>query len=441
MTPSHQPPAPTSPLWGGQTKLVISLVVLVIFGLFLIRVRDIFPLLIISLLIAYLLNPMVDFMERRLLRFLPGGRRALGSVLAFLFAVLVIVLILLVIIPVVALQLRGFVDGLPDQLSTFETRFTEILSQPVSFNNQPILIDGLPLVPLEQLQDATGKATLGEMLRFDDIDLSGALQGFAGSLGGLTRPVFSFLGGAFNTFINVTFFLVMLFYLLKDGRKFVSTVVGMTPPSYQGDSRRMFYETGQIWNAYFRGQLILSSWVGVLVFITTSLIGLPNALVLGLISALLEFVPNIGPFIAMVPAVFVALISTSVTIPGLSGFGLALVVLIIYFTIQQVQAIVVTPRVMGDNLNLHPFLVILAVIAGASLAGALGVILAAPFMATTKLIGMYLYAKLTDRQPFDDWTAPPAYQMADAQNVALLPHGAAEIADSEQTTTAPATDE
>lgn len=416
-------PQPTSPHWGDQTKMVVSLVLLVIFGLLLIRVRDIFPLIIISLLIAYLLNPMVDFIERRLLRFLPGGRRALGAVLAFLFAVLVIVLILLVIIPVVALQLGGFVDDLPAQLGTFEARFTEILSQPISFNNQPILIEGAPFIPMEQLQNATGEATLGAMLRFEDIDIRGALQGFAGSLGGLTRPVFSFLGGAFNTFINLTFFLVMLFYLLKDGRKFVSTVVGLTPPSYQGDARRMFYETGQIWNAYFRGQLILSSWVGVLVFITTTLIGLPNALVLGLISALLEFVPNIGPFIAMVPAAFVALISTSVTIPGLSGIGFALVVLAVYFTIQQVQAIVVTPRVMGDNLNLHPFLVILAVIAGASLAGALGVILAAPFMATAKMLGMYLYAKLTDRQPFTDWTTPPPHQLAEAQAVPLLPHG------------------
>jgi predicted PurR-regulated permease PerM len=315
------------------------------------------------------------------------------------------------------------VDALPDQLGTFETRFTDILSQPISFNNQPILIDGRPFIPLEQLQNATGEETLGEMLRFEDIDFSGALQGFAGSLGGLTRPVFSFVGGAFNTFINLTFFLVMLFYLLKDGRKFVSTIVGLTPPSYQGDARRMFYETGQIWNAYFRGQLILSSWVGLLVFICATLVGLPNALVLGLISALLEFVPNIGPFIAMVPAAFVALISTSTTIPGLSGFGFALVVIAIYFTIQQVQAIVVTPRVMGDNLDLHPFLVILAVIAGASLAGALGVILAAPFMATVKMLGMYLYAKLTDRQPFTDWTAPPPHQLAEAQAVPLLPHG------------------
>jgi predicted PurR-regulated permease PerM len=199
----------------------------------------------------------------------------------------------------------------------------------------------------------------------------------------------------------------------------------------------MFYETGQIWNAYFRGQLILSSWVGVLVFVTTSLIGLPNALVLGLISALLEFVPNIGPFIAMVPAAFLALISTSATIPSLSGVGFALVVIAIYFTIQQIQAIVVTPRVMGDNLDLHPFLVILAVIAGASLAGALGVILAAPFMATAKMIGMYLYAKLTDRQPFGDWTEPPVYQLPEAQNVGLLPPGEGEVVDEASTRTPP----
>jgi predicted PurR-regulated permease PerM len=421
-TSAFDTPDAPSPRWNTLTKWIVSLGALVLLVLLALRVRDIFPLLVVSLLIAYLLNPLVDFNERRLLRWLPFGRRSFGIVLALLIAIAVLLLALLIILPVVGLQVRGFLDNLPEQFGTFEARLTEVLSQPISFNNAPILIDGQPLVPLEQLQRATGNETLSEMLSLEDLDIAGAVGSFTSSLGGLTRPVFSFVGGAFTTFINLTFFLVMLFYLLKDGRKFISTIIGYVPPSYQGDAGHLIRETGGIWNAYFRGQLILSTWVGVIVFVTTTMLGLPNALVLGLISALLEFVPNIGPFIAMIPAAFVALISTSTTIPGLSGFGFALVVVILYFVIQNVQAILVTPRVMGDNLDLHPFLVILAVIIGASLAGALGVILAAPFMANFKLIVLYLYAKLTDRQPFAD-PQPPA-RIPEATPPALPPTNA-----------------
>lgn len=416
------PPQITSPRWDGRTKLVVGLVTFALVLLLLLRVRDTFPLIIVTTLIAYLLTPLVNFNERRLLRFLRGGRRSFGVLLAFIFAVLAVVLVLVIILPVIATQLRNFGDALPEQLGSVETRLTEVLSQPVNLGGQPLIVEGQPFVPMEYLQRATGEATLGEMLRLDEIDFSGAVGSIAGTLGGLTRPAFSFVGGAFTTFVNITFFLVMLFYLLKDGRLFVDTVVRLSPPAYQGDARRLFYETGQIWNAYFRGQLILSTWVGVFVFIATSLIGLPNALVLGVISALLEFVPNIGPFIAMIPAAFLALVSTSTTIAGLSGVGFALVTIALYFTIQNVQAILVTPRVMGDNLNLHPFVVIIAVIFGASIAGALGVILAAPFMATARLIFEYLYAKLMDREPFTEIVVPTPQSLPDTPPP-LLPDG------------------
>jgi len=107
--------------------------------------------------------------------------------------------------------------------------------------------------------------------------------------------------------------------------------------------------------------------------------------------------------------VLLALLSESTTIPGLSGLTFGLVVIVVWTVIQNVQAILITPRVMGDSLDLHPIVVIIGVLSGASLAGALGVILAAPTIASLRLFGGYVYQKIFDQPPFPDVTvSPPA---------------------------------
>src|SRR5690606_2600198 len=106
------------------------------------------------------------------------------------------------------------------------------------------------------------------------------------------------------------------------------------------------------------------------------------------------------------PALVLALFTDSLTLPFLpAGVTFALVVAVVYVAIQNFEAVVVVPRVMGGSLNLHPLVIIVGVLAGASLAGALGVILAAPIIASMRVIGQYIYGKLLDKPPFP--TAPP----------------------------------
>jgi predicted PurR-regulated permease PerM len=176
--------------------------------------------------------------------------------------------------------------------------------------------------------------------------------------------------------------------------------VSLAPPSYQGDMRRFFYELAKVWSAYLRGQLILCIAVGMAVYIAALILGLPNAPILGLLAGLLEFIPNLGPIVAAAPAVIIALLTQSSTFPFLSGLPFALIVAGTYVVIQQVESYYMVPRVMGGSLNLHPVVVIIAVVVGASVAGALGIILAAPLTATLRLVGTYIYGKLFDIDPF-----------------------------------------
>ncbi len=390
----------TAPPWDNITKRTIALICLAVFGLFLWLTADVLPMLVITGLLAFLIHPLVRFNEQRLLRWMPRGRRAFAVLLAFLFGIFLVIVVLTIVLPVVFSQVSSMIENLPQTLQTVSTELQRILSQPISFNNQPVLIEGKQVVPLEFLQTLTGAENASEILTPENVNVSGIFNQFLGSVGGLTGQAFGVVGSAFTIGVNLLLLLVMIFYLGKDGGTFVEGFISLVPNSYQPDTRRLLGELSSIWNAYLRGQLILCLVIGVATFLAALALGLPNALILGLVAGLLEFLPNIGPVISTVFAVIIALVSTSSTLPFLSGPSLALAVLIVCLIIQQLEALFLVPRVMGSNLDLHPFVVIAAIVVAASIAGLLGVILAAPATATVRLFARYIYGKLTGRDSF-----------------------------------------
>jgi len=138
-------------------------------------------------------------------------------------------------------------------------------------------------------------------------------------------------------------------------------------------------------------------------------VGLPYAGVLGLIAGVMEFVPTLGPVIAMIPAVLVALFQGSSFLP-LGNFWFAVLVAGLYIVIQQIEGNLLLPRILGRSLNLHPLLVLIAIIVGGSLAGILGMLLAAPVLATLRIFGHYVFCRLYDRDPFaepEEEAVPP----------------------------------
>lgn len=393
-----------SPVWNLHTKRTVGLVAFFFFVLLLWFVRGTLPIVIVSALIAFILNPIVTLLTRRVLiaRDNGGARRGLATVVTFLLAIITIFILFLLIIPDLTEEIATFGGQLPSFLQTFETQIESFLSQPIPFGEETFTIDGEEFIPLDRIEEITGSRDIGALLQLDQIDLTAATETFIGSARNLSGPAFSFVGGAFNTLINTIFLVMMTFYLLKDGGIFISSIIKTVPESHRDDAQRLFEELGHVWNAYLRGQLILSLVMGFAVYGTARLLGLPNAEILGLLAGVLEFIPNLGPLIALIPAALLALISTSTTIPVLSGVPYMFVVIFVWTMLQNIEAVFLVPRIMGDSLDLHPFVVILAVLGGAALGGALGVILAAPFVASGRVIGHYIYGKLTDTEPFHE---------------------------------------
>jgi predicted PurR-regulated permease PerM len=214
----------------------------------------------------------------------------------------------------------------------------------------------------------------------------------------------SFLIDLASGFAWLIFILIVSFYLLKDTGRLVRSLENLVPVDYREEVHRLLREITIIWNAFLRSQLVLCAVVGTVVGVALAIVGVRNALILAIIAGILEIIPNIGPTIAAIPAILIAYFQGSAHLP-LSNGWFAILVIGLYVVIQQLENNFLVPRIIGRSLNLHPLVVIIGVIAGASLAGILGIFLAAPILASLRIVGNYVYRKLLDLEPFDELRA------------------------------------
>jgi predicted PurR-regulated permease PerM len=142
-----------------------------------------------------------------------------------------------------------------------------------------------------------------------------------------------------------------------------------------------------VWQSFFRGQLTLSLVIGGVTLVVGLAIGLPSALALAIIAGVMEAVPTLGPILAAIPAVILALTQGSSVLP-VDNVTFAIITLAAYILIQQAENMLIVPRIMGNALELHPMVVLVGVVIGASFAGILGIFLAAPTLATLKVLLM-----------------------------------------------------
>jgi len=408
MSQSESPkPLPTSRAWSPPMKMAVGVISLVVIGIGLWQIANIFPLIVLVMLFAYLLTPLTASIEKRLLG---GKRRSLAVLLTLLVFAVVTVLVLLLLVPPLVTQIGDFAEQIPQFLRNLQNSLNDFLSQPLSLFGQTV-------VPLDYLEQIAGTRDLSAI--FGNINPGAFVERVLNSLTALIAPTFGIVGRVFGTLISLTIFITLLFYLLRDGQKFIGHLIRIVPDGYEGDARRGFHELNVIWSAYLRGQLLLCLVIGVLTYIAALILGLPSPLIIGVIAGFLELIPNIGPLITAFITAALALISESTTFAGLSGVSFALIVIVVQVIIQQLEAIVFVPRIMGDSLELHPFAVMVAVLAGGALAGALGVILAAPGLATARLVIRYIYAKLSDHPPFGD--TPPQESESASPRAELSP--------------------
>lgn len=396
-------PNTPSPVWSDELKRIIGLIAFVVLMLFLYQFRGILPLVFTAIVFAYLLYPIAMFFHRTLLR---GKMRGLAVVLTFLLMISIVAVSLLVVIPALIEQIQSLLAGAPQFLRNIQNGLLTLLQREINFTQTPLeRIYPEPFVIAEVLgidMSEDGVLAIFDVLvnQIRNFDVVAIARQVSGSVTNITGSAFSFVGGAFSLVLNLVFLLTMMFYLMIDGENMITALSKAVPDGYQDDVRRILRELGFVWNAYLRGQIILSLVMGIAMYTLASILGIPNAVFLGIFAGLMEFIPNLGPTLAMIPAATLALFSASSTIAGLEGIVFALVVIAAWTVLQQIEAVVLIPRIVGDSLNLHPFVVMVAVLGGISVGGIFAVLIAAPVVASLRLIAQYVYGKLTGRAIF-----------------------------------------
>ncbi|MCA9993897.1 MAG: AI-2E family transporter [Ardenticatenaceae bacterium] len=365
-----------SPGWNRTTKIIVALIGLSLIVLLAWRFQNILGQIITAVIFAYILNPLIVVLSKRT----PLSRGA---------AILIIYVALLILIlgGVTAVGVAAYYQGvnLIDQAPEFISGTVVLIQDYVSNTERIITFGNVTFSP----SNVNWVAVQDQLLGLVEPTLSQSGR-YATQI---AQSTLRFLG-------NFVFVFIISAYMANElplVRSYVNRLA--YPAGYQHDAEIIMQEFGRIWSAYLRGQIILGLIIGFLVSSSLGLLGVQNALALGLIAGLLEFIPNLGPIIAAAIAMVVAFFQPENYL-GLTSVQLTLAVLGLMFIIQQLENNLLVPRIVGDALDLHPVLVIIGVLIGASFAGILGAVLAAPVLATLKLIGIYAWRKLFDLPPF-----------------------------------------
>jgi predicted PurR-regulated permease PerM len=207
-----------------------------------------------------------------------------------------------------------------------------------------------------------------------------------------------------TTSVGVLWFLVILVsvhFFLSRWPSMRDNLFTFAPEPYRPELHELYRRVRRVWMAYLRGQIVLMIIVGVVFTVVWTFMGIPGALVLGVIAGLFTLVPDVGPFLAVVLAAGVALLEGSTWIP-LSNFWVAGIVVVAYLVLINLKNFFLRPYIMGRSLHMNEALVFIIIIIATILEGILGALLVVPLFASAVVILGYVQRKLLGLPPFED---------------------------------------
>lgn len=317
-------------------------VTLVFIGLLYLLAPILTPFLI-GILLAYLVNPLVNYLTRWRLS------RLTSVIIVFIMTFLIIIVLILLLIPLIQQQIDTLIVMIPNAVDWLQNKLIPTLTYYLGTQTY-VDINVLKTILAKQWSQA----------------------------GSVAGTFFSTV--VHSGFVLVTFFIdlliipVVTFYLLRDWKTLLKGIKNLIPRQFESSIVTISKECDRVLSAFFRGQLLVMLTIGIYYSIGLSLIGLKIGIILGLTIGLMSIVPYLGIIIGIITASIAAFLQ----------FGLFTPVLFVWllFAIGQVlDSIFITPQLVGERIGLHPLLVIFAVLAGGSLFGFFGVLLALPVSA------------------------------------------------------------
>lgn len=329
--------------------LLIAAAGTIVFFLFL--VRDILTPFLLAAALAYLANPLVNAFERREIP------RSLAIILVYTVFVVAAVLTIYGLIPAWTRELNAVLLNLPLMAQQIE-RST------LNWVNNLVRLPGSELLK----EVITVSIHRGEMI-----------------LENLSARVLDSLLGLFPRAFNLVLAPFLAYYLLRDQELIRTTLLSLVPHDKRHDVQDVLREVNRVIAGFLRGQIIVSIFVGSFIGLALLLLRVDYALLIGAFAGLLDIIPYFGPIIGAIPAVALALLKSPVT---------ALWVIAAFVAANQIESMVLQPRIVGGHVGLHPLTVIFAILAGGKLLGIWGMLVAVPLTAAIKVLANYGLDKL-----------------------------------------------
>ncbi|GEK92219.1 AI-2E family transporter [Alkalibacterium kapii] len=356
----------------GASNLIYSLVVLILLGIafflfnqvsyiftpLLVLISNILIPSVIALLLYYLFNPLIDFMEKHKVK------RIISVSLLFLVIIGLLTLGIILLYPLLENQVTMFINEFPS--------FIDSLSASI-----PRWVENLPFEAEIQSFVQEGENFISGIPDNINQYLS---EGFSG--------LSSFVTGLTNVVVTLVTFPIILFFLLKDEQRFFRAFLSVAPPKWRQDLIRVSSELNTQVGAYVKGQLIVASSIGVMMFIGFSIIGLRYNGVLAIIAAFTSVIPYIGPALAFVPALIIALIDS---------WWMVVQLVIVWMVVQFIDGNLIEPNVYGKQLNVHPLTIIIVLLVMGDLLGLFGLIFGVPIYAILKVLVVYVFQQFKKR--------------------------------------------
>ncbi|HET9908386.1 MAG TPA: AI-2E family transporter [Anaerolineales bacterium] len=361
--------------WSLTFRYVVGILLFLAVVAFVFYARNAMRNLVIAAFIAYLINPAVEYLSKRMIM----TRTAAVNFVYFSS------LILMVGVPATLAPI--FYDEaqiVVEDLMNLSTQVSSTLSQPVRIFGLVFHLEEWAQ-SLNQVQGAFLTPLPAEALHLLE-----------------------------TTSVGVLWFLIILVsvhILLSEWPNMREKLFSFVQEPYRAEAQELYRRVRRIWMAYLRGQIVLMIIVGVVFTIAWLIMGIPGALVLGVIAGLFTLVPDVGPFLAVVIAATVALLEGSTWIP-LSNFWVAGILIVVYLILINLKNFFLRPIIMGRSVHMNEALVFIAILIATILEGVLGALLVVPVLASAIVIIGYIQRRLIGLPPFEgdgstQFVAPP----------------------------------
>ena len=316
--------------------------------------------IIISAVLAYLFNPIINYFEKHKIP------RSFGVLIVYMIVIGIILILSFLVFPKTGREIKRFLAVLPIYFEKISDFIDDLYYKYyTNMDNIPPILQGIEGVILNSLQNVENV---------------------------IITSISKFFEGIISTFSKVISFIlipILTFYFLKDKDYFKTKIYLTIPKKLRKEVKELSLEIDRALSQFIRGRLLLAMYVAIATTILLLILRIDFAVVIGIITGIADIIPYFGPFLGFLPAVFFALLDSPIK---------ALWVAILFVGIQWVENNVLAPKIIGETTGIHPITILLALIIGGGVFGVMGMIFSVPAVAVFKILFSFFMEKVRKRR-------------------------------------------